>query len=223
MKYCSRDGFLRMLLSCLLSVTTLFFIASCTKTVRVSEPPRVDLTHIGRLGLITFSDNAKPSVADYATGQFQDQIHSAQALIPIVEIGTKKDVLKSIGLKQLDSAATRKIGEKYHVSALFIGDLVYSEVKPHVNLNDLVNLKANVSETLNATLSVKLIETEGGATVWSNSTSWKRKLGGVSVSEDTGISIANSGYEDAYRKLVPDMVYDITRDFRERYVRKEVN
>lgn len=219
----SRNGLLRLFLTCLLLGAPIFFIASCTKTVKVYQPPRVDLAQFGRLGLITFSDNAHPSVADYVTGQFQDRIHSAQALIPIVELGTKENVLKSIGSNQLDSAAMQKIGKKYNVSALFIGDLVYSDVKPNVNLQDLVNLKANVSETLNATLSVKLIETKGGATLWSDSTSWKRKLGGVSVSENSGISVGNRGYADAYRKLVPDMVYDITRNFRGLYVRKQVS
>lgn len=223
MKCYSRNGFLRLFLTCFLSGAAIFFIASCTQTVKVHQPPRVDLAQFGRLGLITFSDNAQPSLADYVTGQFQDQIHSAQAVIPIVELGTKKNVLKSIGSNQLDSAAMEEIGKKYNVSALFIGDLVYSDVKNDVNLKDLAAFKASVSATLNATLSVKLIETEGGATLWSESTSWKRKLGGVSVSKDAGISIGNRGYNDAYKKLVPDMVYDVTRDFRGRYVRKPVN
>jgi hypothetical protein len=217
-----RNDFLRMFLTCFLLGAAIFFIASCAKTVKVYQPPRLDLARFGRLGLITFSDNAQPSVADYATGQFQNQIHSAPAVIPVVELGTRENVLKSIGSNQLDSVTMQKIGKKYNVSALFIGDLVYSDVRPDVNLEDLADFKASVSATLNATLSVKLIETEGGATVWSNSTSWKRKLGGVSVSEDSGVYVGNRGYEDAYRKLVPDMVYDITRDFRGRYIAKQV-
>jgi hypothetical protein len=223
MKCYSRNGFLRMFLTCLLSGAAILFIASCARTVKVYQPPRLDLAQFGRLGLITFSDNAQPSVADYVTGQFQSRIHSAQAVIPIVELGTKEDVLKRIGSSHLDSAAIEKIGKKYNISALFIGDLVYSDVKNDVNLQDLAAFKASVSATLNATLSVKLIETEGGATIWSDSTSWKRKLGGVSVSQNAGISVGNRGYKDAYKKLVPDMVYDVTRDLRGRYVRKPVN
>jgi hypothetical protein len=223
MKSYSRNDFLRDFSSCLLLGAAIFFVASCSKTVKVYQPPRLDLAQFGRLGMITFSDNAQPSVAGYATEQFQNQIYAAQTGIPIVEMGTKENVLKSIGSNQLDPVTMQKIGKKYNVSALFIGNLVYSDVKPDVNLEDLADFKASVSATLNATLSVKLVETEGGATIWSDSTSWKRKLGGVSVSEDSGVSVGNRGYEDAYRKLVPDMVYDVTHDFRGRYVRKRVD
>ena len=208
---------------CILLSFAILSIASCTKTVRVYTPPRLDLSQFGRLGLITFSDNAQPSVAQYATDQFQNAIHSAQAGIPIVELGTEKNVLRNIGSNQLDSQARQKIRKQYNVSAIFIGSVVYSDIKTNVDLKDYARLRANVNTTLNATLSVKLIETEGGATVWSNSVSWKRKLGNLNISEHSGVSVGTKGYEDAYRKLVPDMVYDITRDFRGGYVTKRVD
>ena len=223
MKWHTRNGFVRTFLTCFLSGAAILFIASCTRTVKVHQPPRLDLAQFGRIGLITFSDNAQPSVADFVTGQFQNQIHSAQAGIPIVELGGKENLLKGIRSNQLDTTAIEKIGKKHNVSAIFIGDLAYSDVKNDVNLEDLAAFKASMSSTLNATLSVKLIETEGGATIWSHSVSWKRKLGGVSLSENSGVSVGNSGYQDAYRKLVPDMVYDVSRDFRGRYVRKQIN
>ncbi len=202
---------------------TVLSLASCTKTVDVYYPPRFDLAQFGRLGLITFSDNAQPSVAEYATEQFQNQIQSAQVGIPIVELGTEEKVLKSISSSQLDIAAMRKIGQLYKVSALFTGNVVYSDVKTNVNLGDIIELDASVDTTLHATLSAKLIETEGGATVWSNSTSWKRKLGNVSVNGETGVTVGTEGYDDAYRKLIPDMVRDITYDFRGRYVKERVD
>lgn len=206
----------------LLGVTILSFI-SCAKTVNVYQPPRFDLTQLGRLGLITFSDNAQPSVAEYATEQFQDRIHSAQMGIAIVELGTEEEALKSIGSNQLNLEALQKIGQRYNVFGVFNGRIVYSDVKTNVNIRDITELKASVNTTLNATLSVKLFETEGGATVWSDSTSWNRKLGKMSVNQNTGISVGTKGYDDAYRKLIPDMVHDITSDFRGRYVKERVN
>jgi len=223
MKNYSRNSFLLRVLTILVFAGAIFAATSCTKTVRVYYPPRLDLTQYGRIGMITFSDNAQPSVAVYATEQFENQIHSAQTGIPIVELGNEYQVLKSIGANQMDSAALQKIGKKYNVSAVFVGSVVYSDIKADVNLEDIADFKGSVKTTLNATLSAKLVETEGAATIWSNSTSWKRKLGGLSVSEDAGVSVGTEGYDDAYRKLVPDMVYDITRDFRGRYVRKRVD
>lgn len=200
----------------------ILFLVSCAKSVNVYHPPRLDLTRYGRMGMLTFNDNAQPSVAEYATEQFQNQIHSAQVGIPIVQLGTEATVLNSIGSNRLDQEAMAKIGERFKVSAVFTGEVVYSDVETNVNLQDILDLKASADTTLNATLSVKLFETEGGATVWSDSTSWKRKLGNVSVNGNTGISIGTKGYEDAYRKLIPDMVYDVTGDFRGRYVKERV-
>ena len=223
MKSYFKNSFLRNFLGGFLLGVTIFSFTSCARTVNVYYPPRFDLTQFGRLGMITFSDNAHPSVAEYATEQFQNQIHSAQMGIPIVELGTEEEVLKSIGSNHLNLDAMQKIGQQYNVLAVFNGSVVYSDVKTNVNLKDITEFKASVNTTLNATLSVKLIETEGGATVWSDSTSWKRKLGKVSVNENTGISVGTKGYDDAYRKLIPDMVKDITRDFRGRYVKERVN
>jgi len=206
----------------LLGIIILSFI-SCAKTVSVYRPPRFDLTQFGRLGMITFSDNAQPSVSEYATEQFQSKIHSAQMGIPIVELGTEEELLKSIGSNQLNLEALQKIGQRYNVFGVFNGRVSYSDVKTNLNLRDITELKASVNTTLHATLSVKLIETEGGATIWSDSTSWKRELGKVSVNENKGISVGTKGYDDAYRKLIPDMMHDLTSDFRGRYVKERVN
>ena len=220
---CSASSPLRTFLgSFLLGVTVLFF-ASCAKTVSVYHPPHFDLARFGRIWIITFSDNAQPSVAQYATERFQNHIHSAQTGIPIVELGTEEQVLKSIGSSQLDLEAIESIGQRYGVSAVFSGSIVYSDVQTNVNLKDISEFKASVNATLNATLSVKLIETEGGATVWSSSASWKRNLGKISVDQSTGISLGTKGYDDAHRKLIPDMVQDVTSDFRGRYVKQRVN
>jgi len=219
----SRNSFLRKLSGGILLGVAIFFLASCTKTIKVYQPPNFDLAQYGRLGLITFSDNAPRSVAEYATEQFQNKIQSAQTGIPIVELGAEEKVLKSIGSNKLDVAALQKIGQQYKVSGVFTGKVVYSDVKTDVKVEDILELKANVNSTLNATLSVKLFETEGGATIWSDSTSWKRKLGKVSIDKNRGVSVGTNGYDDAYKKLVPDMVWDVTRDFRGRYVRQQVN
>ena len=213
---------LRKVFYSFLFTVTIFTQFSCTKTIKVYQPPNMDLAQYGRLGMMTFTDNAPQSVAQYGTEQFQNQIQSAQTGIPIVELGTKQKVLQNIGSDQLDSEALQKIGQQFKVSAVFVGDINYSDVKTDVKVEDIVDLKANVNTTLYATLSVKLYETEGGATIWSNSTAWNRKLGKVSVDKNAGVSVGTSGYDDAYKKLIPDMVWDVTHDFRGRYVRQRV-
>ena len=223
MKSHSMNSVLRKFLCRFILAMAIFSIVSCANTVKVYQPPRIDLSQYGRLGMITFTDNAQPSVAEYATEQFQNQIQSAQTGVPIVELGAEDRIQKSIGSGKLDLEAMQKIAQQYKVSAVFVGKVVYSDVKTDVKLEDIIDLKANVNSTLNATLSVKLYETEGGATIWSNSASWKRKLGKVSIDKNIGVSVGTRGYDDAYKKLIPDMVWDVTRDFRGRYVKQRVS
>ena len=216
-----RHFFLRMLTTGLLACMVCLAM-SCSKTVRVYSPPHFDLNGYERLGIITFADNAKPSVGSYATQQFQNQIHAAQAGIPILEIGDEAEVLNTIRADRLDYQAFREIGRRYDVDAVFYGKVEYSDIETDVRLNSIRNLNANVNATLHATLSAQLYETGGGATVWSDSVSWKRKLGEVSVSKIGNVSGGMAGYHDAYRKLIPDMAHDVTREFRGGYVMQKM-
>jgi hypothetical protein len=214
--------FIRRLLSTGLLVWSVCFTISCSKTVRVYHPPHFDLSRYERLGIIAFTDNADPSVSSYATQQFQDHIHYAQAGIPILQMGSEKEVLRSINANRLDFEAFKKMGRKYDVDAVFLGDVLYSDIETDVRLKSIRDLKANVNAILHATLSIQLYETGGGASVWSNSVSWKRKLGEIRVNKRGNVSAAMKGYHDAYRKLIPDMAYDVTREFRGRYIQEKI-
>jgi len=218
-----KKGFLVYLAIALLTGVFVMSFASCAKKIRVYHPPRLDLAKYGRIGMITFSDNAVPSVGDYATGLFQNEVHSAQAGIPIVGLGAEAEVLSQIGSGRLDPEAMMKIGKQYNVSAVFSGSIVYDDVETNVNVKELVQLNASVDTVLHATMSVSLVETEGGATLWSDSVSWQRKLGNLSVSQYSGLSIGADGYNDAYRKLVPDMARDVTGDLRGWYSTERVS
>jgi hypothetical protein len=205
-----------------LLIACVLFTASCSKTARVYYPPNFDLNRYERLGIISFADNAKPSVSSYATQQFQDQIHSAQTGTPILQLGDEKEVLRSIDSDRLDFKAFQKIGRMYDVAAVFCGNVLYSDIKADVQLKSLRDLRTDVNTTLHATLSVQLYETAGGAAVWSDSVSWKRRLGAISADKQGNVSAGMSGYHDAYRKLIPDMAYDVTREFRGRYVQEKI-
>lgn len=210
------------LLPIVLLVCSVCFAISCAKTVRVYSPPPFDLGGYGRLGIIDFTDNADPSVSAYATQQFQDQVHSAQTGIPILQMGTEKEVLRRIHADRLDFKAFQKIGREYNVAAVFCGNVLYSDIQTDVRLKSVRDLRANVNATLHATLSAQLFETDGGAAVWSNSVSWNRKLGQINVNRRGNISAGMRGYHDAYRKLIPDMAYDVTREFRGRYTLQRI-
>ena len=214
--------FIRRALITGLLVCSVCFTVSCSKTVRVYAPPQFELDRYGRLGIISFADNANPSVSSYATQEFQNQIHSAQVGTPILHLGAEAEVLRSIDADLLDFEAFRKIGLKYDVDAVFYGSVRYSDIETDVQLKSIRDLNAKVNATLHATMSVQLYETDGGASVWSDSVSWKRKLGEISVNKMGNVAAGMSGYHDAYRKLIPDMTYDITKEFRGGYFLQKV-
>ena len=214
--------FIGRLLPVVLLIWSVGFTISCSKTVRVYYPPHVDLSRYERLGIIDFNDNADPSVSSYATQQFQSQVHFAQAGIPILQLGTEKEVLSRINVNRLDFEAFQKIGREYNVAAVFYGSVLYSDIETDVRLKSLRDLNANVNATLHANMSAQLYETDGGATVWSDSVSWQRKLGGISVNKTGNVSAGMTGYHDAYRKLIPDMTYDVTKEFRGRYIQEKI-
>ena len=207
---------------CLLILIVCSFFA-CAKTALIYVPPRLDLTEYVRVGIIDCTTNADSSISRYATQQFQEYIHSAQAGIHFIELGTQEEMLNVFESNKLDSEAIQKIGEKYNVAAVLQGDIEYSDIKTDVNMKNILNLKTKVQAYLYATLSARLNETGTGANIWSNSSSFKRTLAKFKYSKDGDASFGMSGYDDAYRKLIPDMVNAVTMDFRGKYVKERLN
>lgn len=171
---------------------SLAMLWGCTRTVLVPVPPRMDLRSYGTLGIVEFASNSDSAINTRATREFQAHIHSAQPGTPFVELGSREAVLAAVGGRQLDAGALRKIGEKYGVNAIFVGDI-----------------------------SSRLVETRTGATVWSSSAWATRQVGRVSVSPEGGVSGAIRS-SNPREDMVPALVYHLTQDFRPGSVRQRV-
>ena len=193
----------------------------CSKTVLVPVPPRMELKNYGTLGIVEFASNSDPAINSYATQQFQEQIQGAYPGTPILELGSRQAVLEAVGATQLDAEAMTKIGKKYSVSAVFVGDIVYSEPKTDLRLTDLTKLEGGVRTEVKGDLSAKLMETKSGASVWSSSAWAKRQIGAVSLSTRQGVS-ASLGDSNPRKEMVPALVFHVTEDFRPKMVRQPV-
>lgn len=204
-------------------VFIIFGLVGCaTSTIKVFVPSPIVLREYGTIGIIDFTSNTDPSINRYATQIFQEYVQAAQPGVPFLELGTRRDVLSAIGANQLNAQAIAKIGEVYKVDAIFIGDLVYSNVKTDFDISQALDLKASMKTYIVATLVAKLNLVRNGATVWSNSSSFKRTLSKLRVGKESSLSL-DIHYQDAQRKLLPDMVHEITCDFRGRYVRQKAH
>lgn len=208
---------MRRYLGLLLSLAMLWGCAS--KTVLVPVPPRMDLKRFGTLGIVEFASNADRSINAHATRKFQEQIQAAQPGTPFIELGDRETVLAAVGARQLDAEALKKIGEKYNVAAVFLGDIVYSDPKTSVKITDLTKLEGGVRAEVRADVSSRLVETRTGASVWSSSAWAKRQIGSLKVSAERGVS-GQASDANPREEMVPSLAYHLTHDFRPTSVRQ---
>ena len=195
--------------------------ACASNTVLVSVPPRMPLQGYGTLGLVEFDSNAYPAINAQTTREFESHVHAAQPGTRIVELGSRDQLLASVGSRQLDAQALRKIAERYGVDAIFVGNVTYSEPRTDVKVTDVSRLEGGVRVEVRGDISSKLVETRTGASVWSSSAWARRSLGKVNVSGDYGVSGAvRSG--NPREEMVPTLVFHLTEDFRPTTVRQQV-
>jgi hypothetical protein len=200
----------------LLSVAILW---GCSNTVLVTVPPRVDLRNYGTLGIVEFSSNSDPAINSYATQQFQEHVQGAYPGTPILELGSREAVLEAVGATRFDAETMTKIGKKYGVSAVFLGDIVYSEPQTDVRLTDITKFEGGVRTEIKGDISGKLMETRSGASVWSSSAWARRQIGRLSVSAKEGVSAAMRD-SNPRKDMVPSLIFHLTEDFRPKSVRQ---
>src|SRR5574341_1495148 len=188
-------------------------IGACSHpTVLVPVPPRMDLKGYPVLGIVEFASTPERELGARAARQFQEQVQSAQPGTRFIELGERDAVLAGVGAKQFDAAALRKIGEKYGIAALFVGELAYSEPTVDVKFSDITKLQGGMRAEMKGDISSRLVETATGASVWSRSAWAKRQLGGVNVSGD-GVS-GGARSSNPREAMLPTLVHELTHDFR---------
>jgi hypothetical protein len=191
-------------------------VTACSS--KILMPPQFDLAPHHRIGLVTFTiENAKGSLNELATERFMTHVLGGQPGIEVLELGDAERLLAELGESELGPRAAQKIGEKYGTTAVFFGHLIVSDVKPRGVLRglDLPHLEANVTVEIRA----RLLATESGGTLWSNSARETETVGQVGLAGGVPYFSAEDPNE-AYGRLVDDLVYGVTADFRPYWVRK---
>jgi hypothetical protein len=194
----------------------------CSKIILVPVPPRMDLKQYGTIGLIQFTTNSDPVMNAFATQQFQEHVQGAYPGTPLLELGSKEAVLAAVSATGFDAETMTKIGKKYGVSAVFIGEVVYSDPKTDIRITDINKLDGALRTEVRGDVSSKLMETQAGASVWSSSAWAKRQITGVIVSPKRGVS-TTIGDSNPRKDMVPALMFHLTEDFRPKMVRQRVN
>jgi hypothetical protein len=192
----------------------LLSLAACGGT-KVLVPPRLDLVPYGRVALVTFTvDNAKGTLHEFATQRFLEEMLAAQT-VEVLELGEMMWLLDETGRTRYGPTEARFVGEDQGVPLVFVGHLVVSNVKPSASISGIPRVGADVD----LSISVRLLSTESGATVWSRSAEGTAMVGEIAF--DGGIpSFGGRDPKDAYGDLVDPLIYEITRDLRPTYQRQ---
>ena len=198
-----------------LAVVLAIFLG-CSHTEKVLIPPRVELKAYHNIGVIEFSTNAEDTLKPYITQNFIQNVQAAQPGTRILELGDQEQLLRSMGRSKLNPETIKSIGKMYHVDAVILGHLQVSEIKPKINV--FADAKAlNAKAYIEAALRTRILETDSGATLWTRATTGKTQVARISLMEGGPISFGVSDPKEKYGKLVPELVYVNTTDFRSRY------
>jgi hypothetical protein len=181
-------------------------LAGCSRK-RVLVPPTVDLAPHSALGLVAFtSEGSRGTLAPLATQRFMGALLAAQPGNPILELGAMT--------APVDAAAARRLGSEHNVRSVIVGHLVVSNVKPRVAV--LGGVRASAEATVG--LTVRMLSTETGATIWTRSARITEAIANLGLVDGQAVFGAQDA-DEAYGSLVERLVREVTYDFRSTWVR----
>jgi hypothetical protein len=199
-----------------LAVCAAMLLAACAS--KYSQiPPRLDLAPYGRIALVTFSaDQPNDGMSALATQRFAEALLSSQNGVELLELGSADSTLKALPANADAVALAQTLGRQKNVPAVFVGTLKLSKLKPkgHIGVSGM-NVRAGVS----AELTVRLLSTSTGGTVWRSSSVASGTVGQLNIS-DRLPSVALRDKEEAYGEMVHQLIVDVTRDLRSTWVKQ---
>lgn len=186
---------------------------------KVMVPPRIDLTDFEVLGIMEFISNKKGKLSSLATRRFMDMAREDQGIVRIVDLGSQKDMLRAVGHSNLTQEAYRAIGDEKNIATIIVGQLNVSDVRPDITLTPGLGVM-NFAADVDASLSVQMVEAASGATLWSSSSSATERVGAVTIFGIKDFAFDADDPDKAYGKLIDELVWRVTHDFRVRWVRE---
>lgn len=185
-------------------------LSACSSKYAI-VPARMDLAPYGRVALVTFSaEQPNAAMSSLATQRFAEAILASQSGVEVLEVPSTDSSIKGLSSDADAAAVARALGQQKDVPAVFVGYLKVSGVKPrgHLGVSGM-----NVRAAVTAELTVRLLSTKTGGTVWRSSSAANGTVGRLALSDGLP-SIAVRDKEEAYGEVVGQLVTDVTRDLR---------
>ncbi|MDQ3139080.1 MAG: hypothetical protein M3Q93_16050 [Gemmatimonadota bacterium] len=163
------------------------------------------------------TDQADKELSALATQRFADALLASQSGVELLELSSADPTLRALAAAGDASALAQALGREKHVPAVFLGQLKVSGIKPRglVSAAGGLNVRASVS----AELTVRLLSTSTGGTVWRSSSAANGTVGRLAVAGQVP-SVAVRDPNVAYSQVVSELVRDVTRDLRPGWVKQ---
>jgi hypothetical protein len=177
---------------------------------RVLVPARMDLHPYGKIGLVTFTvENAKGTLHQFATDRFAENVLSAQPGIEILELGNIDTLMDRVGEREVGPLTAQELGKQRGVAAVFAGHLKITNPTASGGIAGL--LTPHLEATIRTDLTVRLLSTQSGGTVWRSSAWATEKVGGIAIVGGEVVFGAKDP-KTAYGPMVNTIVNIVTRD-----------
>jgi hypothetical protein len=179
-------------------------------------PARLNLAPYGRIAVVTFSDESNGAMSRLATQRFSEALLANQSGVELLELGNADPKLKALATATDAAQLAQALGQEKDVPAVFVGFLKVSGVKPrgHIDPSGMAVRGAVTGE-----LTVRLLSTRTGGTVWRSSASANGTVGRLAVSRGLP-SVSVRDQDEAYGEIVQSLVTDVTRDLRPTWVKQ---
>lgn len=196
----------------IVAILVLAAVAGCAKYTLV--PPAINLMDYADLGMVAFrAEGVQGDLGETAAQYFLEEITRSQR-VPVVEMGAPDGVLAKIDRSSFDREAARAVGAEYGVRAYFLGEATISKVKPQVDLAAPLSKTLFVRTKFDIAMTVRLVSTESGATIWTESIRREGTVGALSVGPDGVPTFGLRDKNEAMSNLLREMAFQLTWDFR---------
>lgn len=181
-------------------------------------PARLSLQPYGRVALVTFStEQANHDLTALTTQRFAEALLASQSGFELLELSSTDSTLQKLVAGGDAAALAQAIGREKHVPAVFLGHVTASGVTPRGRLSATGGL--SMKATVSAELTVRLVSTSTGGTLWRSSSAANGTVGRVGVSGALP-SVAVRDPNEAYGEMVGELVRGVTRDLRPTWVKQ---
>src|SRR6266487_4677041 len=172
----------------------------------------MDLHPFARLGLVTFTvENAKGTLHEFATERFAEDLLAAQPGIEVLELGAADTLLQRVGEREVGIATAQELGRQRGVAAVFAGHMKITNPTASGGIVGLVT--PHLEATVRVDLTVRLLSTQSGGTLW-RSSAWATDRVGQVALVGGEVEFRAKDPKEAYGRLVERLVALVTSDVR---------